>query len=64
MLTRYEYDGPVIEFQRVIMYRWKSSTLAKTPERAYTNLKYQFKKEHNKYVNNNIQLPGKLIEIV
>ena len=46
------------------MYRWKASTLAKTPERAYANFKYQFKKEHNKYVNNNIQLPGKLIEIV
>ena len=64
MLTRYEYDGPVIEFQRVITYRWKGSTLARTKERAYTNLKYQFKKEHNKYVNNNIQLPGKLIEII
>lgn len=64
MLTRYEYDGPVIEFQRVIMYRWKASTLAKTPERAYANLKYQFKKENNKHVYNNIQLPGKLTAIL
>lgn len=38
MLTRYEYDGPVIEFQRVITYRWKGSTLARTKEHVPTQI--------------------------
>lgn len=55
---RYSYDGPVMEFDKVIAYRWSSSTIASSEEKARCNLKYQFKKQFGKTIASKIDLPG------
>lgn len=57
----YSYDGPVMEFGKCIMNRWKSSTYAVSEKKARSNLTYQFKKAHNRNATANISLPGKII---
>ena len=59
----YSYDGPVMEFERVISNRWVGTTYAVSPIKARSNLVYQFKKQHNKVASAKITLPGK-IELV
>ena len=55
---RYSYDGPVLEFGKVISNHWSSSTLAPTEKKARSNLTYQFKKQFNKIPSAKITLPG------
>lgn len=57
---RYTYDGPVLEFGRVIADRWSSSTVAPSLNRARCNLAYQFKKQFNKIASAKITLPGEI----
>lgn len=61
MRKRYSYCGPVMEFDRLIVERWSSSTIAVSEEKARSNLSYQFKKRNNRTANTRIALPGKLI---
>ena len=60
-MKRYSYDGPVLECDKCIDYRWTSSTYATSEQKARSNLAYQFKKENNKVSTTKITLPGKLI---
>lgn len=57
---RYVYEGPVMEFDQCIRYKWKASTLALTDKKALSNLAFQFKKENGMRVDSKIFLPGKL----
>lgn len=59
-MPKYAYDGPVMEFERVLTDRWKSETYAPTEGKAISNLKFQFKKSNNKIAGTKISLPGKL----
>lgn len=59
----YLYDGPVMEFQKVIARNWKSYTYAASEQKARCNLAYQFKKANNRIPDSRITLPGK-IEVV
>lgn len=54
----YSYDGPVYEFDRLIMDRWSSTTRAPSEEKARSNLTYQFKTKHNRVPATRITLPG------
>ena len=54
----YSYDGPVYEFDRLIMDRWSSTTYAPSEAKARSNLTYQFKKTHNRVPATKITLPG------
>lgn len=56
----YCYEGPVLEFDRVMASKWKSRTRAVSKEKALCNFAYQFKVQHNKIVNAKITLPGKI----
>ena len=56
----YIYDGPVLEFGKVIADRWVAKTYAPGEGRARCNLAYQFKKQHNRVASAKITLPGKL----
>jgi hypothetical protein len=38
----YEYKGAVMEFDKVVAYNWQAGTWAATPEKAASNLCYQF----------------------
>lgn len=61
MRKRYSYCGPVMEFDRLIVERWCSETIAESEAKARNNLAYQFKKRNNRTANTKISLPGKLI---
>lgn len=58
---KYTYDGPVLEFDRVVTNRWTSTTIAPTEKKARSNLAYQYKKQFRKVANTKITLPGKLV---
>ena len=57
----YSYDGPVLEFDRIIANHWKASTRAESEKKARCNLAYQFKLQHGKIPRSRIAIPGKLI---
>jgi hypothetical protein len=45
---RYKYEGPVLEFDRLICSKWKGETIALDKQQAISNLAYQFKKKYNR----------------
>lgn len=55
---RYLYDGPVMEFGRVITPRWIGYTVAPSAAKAKSNLAYRYKKDHGKAPTAKIKLPG------
>jgi hypothetical protein len=57
----YTYDGPVLEFDRVIDSRWHAQTYATSESKARSNLTYQFKKTNGKVPQAKITLPGKIV---
>lgn len=57
----YSYDGPVMEFERCIAYRWRACTYAHSEKEARSNFAFQFKKNNNMVPNTRITLPGKLV---
>lgn len=59
----YSYDGPVLEFDRIIANHWKSTTKATSEKRARCNLAHQFKQQYGKISRSKITIPGKLIII-
>lgn len=58
MKHRYKYSGPVLAFDRLICDKWRGETVAETPEKAKSNLAYQFKKKNNLEKNARIYLPN------
>lgn len=62
-MKTYSYDGPVMEFGRVITARWVATTYAVSPSKARSNLTFRFKKEHNKVTSAKITLPGTIVEV-
>lgn len=59
-MNRYRYSGPVMEFNRCIVFNWKAETSASSEKKARSNLAYRFKKENNRTLNSSIKLTGKL----
>ena len=57
-MDEYIYDGPVLEFDRLVMNRWTASTRATSTAKARSNLSYQYKKKHNRIPGTRITLPG------
>ena len=60
-MPRYLYDGPVLEFERLLTDRWRAETFAPTKRKAISNLQYQFK--NNRLPNSKITLPGNLLMV-
>ena len=60
-MTLYSYDGPVLEFDRIVTNRWKGQTYAPSEAKARTNLAYQFKRDNGKVPRTKITLPGKIV---
>lgn len=56
----YSYDGPVLEFDRLVADHWKGETVATSERKARSNLAYQFKKKNNRIVSVKVTLPGKI----
>ena len=59
-MNKYFYDGPVLEFDKLIVERWKGETIASSENKARSNLAYQFKKNNHRVARTKIKLPGKL----
>ena len=60
-MTLYSYDGPVLEFDRIITNHWHAETYATSEAKARSNLTYQFKKVNGKVPRTKITLPGKIV---
>lgn len=60
-MALYSYDGPVLEFDKIIANHWTGQTYAPTEARARTNLAYQFKRETGRVPRSKITLPGKIV---
>ena len=61
-MTLYSYEGPVLEFDKIISNRWQGQTYAVSEAKARTNLAYQFKRETGRVPRSKITLPGKMIQ--
>lgn len=57
----YFYDGPVLEFERIIAEHWSASTRAVSEKKARCNLAHQFKLQFGRTPRSKITIPGKLI---
>lgn len=60
-MALYSYDGPVLEFDRIVTNHWHAQTTANSEAKARSNLAYQFKKINGKVPKTKITLPGKLV---
>ena len=56
----YSYNGPVLEFDRIIAEHWSASTRAESEKKARSNLAYQFKMKYGREPRSKITVPGKL----
>ena len=57
-MNKYVYNGPVMEFDDCVKYRWKSQTFAVSEKKARSNLAFQWKKENGLPANADVYLPG------
>lgn len=57
---KYTYDGPVMEFDRLLADHWNGETMTTSEKKARSNLIYQFKKQNSRIVGTKITLPGKI----
>ena len=62
-MDRYSYDGPVMEFNKIIANRWTGETCAASESKARSNLAYQFKKQFNRTASSKTTLPGKITRV-
>lgn len=60
---KYVYEGPVLEFDKLVTDRWKGETQAPSITKAKNNLAYQFKKQFNRIPGAKITLPGKITAV-
>ena len=60
-MALYSYDGPVLEFDRIIANHWKGQTYAVSEAKARNNLAFQFKRDTGRVPRSKITLPGKII---
>ena len=59
-MNLYDYNGPVLEFDKVVANHWSASTRAQSEKKARCNLAYQFKMETGRVARSKITIPGKL----
>lgn len=60
---KYIYEGPVLEYGRLIANNWKGETTAPSEAKAKSNLAYQFKIKNNRIPATKITLPGKIRKV-
>lgn len=57
---KYVYEGPVFEFDRMLVDRWRGETTAPSEKKALSNLTYQYKMKNNRVAGAKVTLPGKI----
>lgn len=61
-MNLYSYDGPVLEFDRIVANHWQAQTYATSEAKARINLAFQFKKNTGRVPRTKITLPGKIVK--
>lgn len=59
----YKYDGPVLEFGKLVADHWESETVAKSEAKARVNFAYQFKHQTGRDVRTVITMPGQIVMV-
>ena len=62
-MNRYRYVGPGMEFDRCLQDKFVGETIAESPNKAKSNIAYNWKKRNNRVPGSKITLPGKLLVI-
>ena len=62
-MALYSYDGPVLEFDRIIANRWQAQTYAVSEAKARTNFAFQFRRDTGRVPQTKLALPGKIIKV-
>ena len=57
---KYSYNGPVMEFDKLVANYWKGETMASSKAKAKSNLAYQYKKQNNRSTRAKVTLPGEI----
>lgn len=57
---KFAYDGPVLEFDRLVANHWTGETMTPTARKAMSNLSYQYKKQNNRNARTKVTLPGEI----
>jgi hypothetical protein len=57
---KYQYEGPVIFFDKCVADRWKGETMAPSEKKARSNLSYQAKQQLRLIAGTRVTLPGKI----
>lgn len=58
----YQYNGPVMLFNRCIADKWSGETRAVNKEKAKSNLAFRYKTDHHLTRTAKITLPGTVVE--
>lgn len=61
-MALYSYNGPVLEFDRIVANHWQAQTYATSEAKARINLAFQFKKNTGRVPRTKITLPGKIVK--
>lgn len=59
-MTLYSYEGPVLEFDRIVANKWHAQTYAVSESKARANMAFQFKRDTGRVPRTKITLPGKI----
>lgn len=60
-MALYSYNGPVLEFDRIVTNHWQAQTYATSEAKARSNLAYRFKRDTGRVPRSKITLPGKVV---
>lgn len=60
-MALYSYNGPVLEFDRIVANHWQAQTYAVSEAKARANLVFQFKRNTGRVPRTKITLPGKIV---
>lgn len=60
-MALYSYNGPVLEFDKIVANRWQAQTYAVSESKARSNLAFQFKRDTGRVPRTKITLPGKIV---
>lgn len=59
----YLYDGPVLEFGKLVSDHWKAKTVAPSEAKARANIIYQFKLKTDRSLYTPVTLPGRIVMV-
>ena len=60
-MALYSYNGPVLEFDKIVANRWQAQTYAVSESKARSNLAFQFKRDTGRVPRTKITLLGKIV---